>query len=181
MRAQRLDDDVGNVGEFIFLDRTRYDLTATLTILGCPLWSSIPPSTAPYVSRGLNDFVQVENWTVDDYNSAHDGDVQWLNSQCAQIKRHEPGRRVVIFTHHAPVVGPTSSPVHKGSPIGAGFATEMSGQPCWGMDGLVRVWAFGHTHWNCDFKKQDVRVVCNQRGYEGDRTHGFNADRVFHL
>jgi hypothetical protein len=27
------------------------------------------------------------------------------------------------------------------------------------------MWAFGHTHWECDFERVRVRVLSNQRGY----------------
>ena len=40
----------------------------------------------------------------------------------------------------------------------------MTEKPTWGEP--VVAWAFGHTHWNCDFEEKGVRIVSNQRGYE---------------
>jgi hypothetical protein len=153
------------VGEFIFLNRTRYDLTAEVTILGCTLWTDVPPAAREVVGRALNDFRQVNDWTLEKHLAAHAQDVEWLGQQCEEIRTKEPRRRIVILTHHAPTFEGTSKPEHKGSPVASGFATEMTKNLWWGSP--IVVWGFGHTHFNCDFILDGVRVVCNQRGYQG--------------
>jgi hypothetical protein len=155
-------------GEFILLDQTRYDLNADITILGCTLWSHIPPAASEEVGRRLNDFRRIHQWSVERHNAAHASDVAWLDSECAKIRAAEPGRRVVVLTHHAPAVSGTSAPQHEGSTsssLRTAFATDMSGRPCWGPP--VKLWGFGHTHFCCDFMSRGVRIVSNQRGYEG--------------
>jgi len=130
------------------------------------------------VSRSLNDFYAVSGWTLEKYNDAHAQDVKWLEEQCATIKAQEPGRRVVILTHHAPTFHNTSAPEHRGGILNSAFATEMTTSPCWGSP--VKVWAFGHTHFNCDDVLKGVRVVSNQRGYEGLEANqtGFFEEKV---
>jgi hypothetical protein len=163
MRALRLSDPT--LGTFIFLDQTRYDLTEHVTILGCTLWSSIPPASLDAVSRGLNDFHRVQNWTVEEFNKAHAADVDWLTNECAMIRSQEPHRRVVVLTHHAPTRHGTCAPKYVDSPVTPAFATELTTHPVWAPP--ISLWAFGHTHFNSDQVRNGIRVVSNQRGYEG--------------
>ncbi|KAF8577551.1 hypothetical protein K439DRAFT_1649058 [Ramaria rubella] len=154
------------LGSFIFMDRTRYDITDRVTILGCTLWSYVPSSHAAEVMRaGLNDFRRVDNWTPEDYRAAHLTDVEWLNETCRNLRENEPDREVVIFTHHGPTTKGTLKPEHENTELSCAFVTEMSLQPCWSRP--VKLWAFGHTHKCVDFLRDGVRVVSNQRGYEG--------------
>jgi len=129
----------------------------------------------------MNDFKLVQNWTVEDYNSAHSEDVQWLTRQCARIREREPGRRVVVLTHHAPTIRGTSDSKYQGTLINAAFATELTTHAIWGSP--VSLWAFGHTHFNCDFVRGGVRVVSNPRGYEGTEASriGFSSNFVVHV
>ena len=86
------------------------------------------------------------------------------------------------MTHHAPTVGGTSDPKFAaGGPVASGsaFATELVGGPCWDKE-RVRVWMFGHTHWCCDFVREGVRVVSNQRGYR-EGVPGFAPDKVVEI
>lgn len=43
-------------GRFILLHQNRYDLDATTTLLGCPLWSAISPTQANEARIRLTDF-----------------------------------------------------------------------------------------------------------------------------
>ena len=79
------------------------------------------------------------------------------------------------MTHHAPTLEGTSNPQYAGSATGSAFATELVGGPCWTPQ--VRVWMYGHTHWNCDVVREGVRVVSNQRGYR-DGTPGFELVKI---
>jgi hypothetical protein len=166
------------MGDLIFLDRTRYDMSNRLTILGCTLWSHVSPEAEINVKQQLNDFYQVKDWTLEKYLRAHAEDVAWLNSQIQMIREAEPHRDVVIFSHHAPTMRLTSAPWYDDSDVRTAFSTEMTVQPCWAKP--LKLWAFGHTHWNCDFEKDGVRIVSNQRGYEGSesRKSNFKEDKV---
>ncbi|TVY32036.1 Uncharacterized protein LSUB1_G008412 [Lachnellula subtilissima] len=135
-----------NLGSFIFLDQTRYDLSPSLTILGCTLFSHIPPSQTAHVSFGLNDFYQIDAWTVDQHNAAHASDLAWLNAQVRSIGSAEPKRKILILTHHSPTTSARAvDPAHAQSKISSGFASELAGEECWGSAN-VKAWAFGHTH-----------------------------------
>ncbi|RDK36848.1 hypothetical protein M752DRAFT_322083 [Aspergillus phoenicis ATCC 13157] len=110
----------------------------------------------------------VPDWSVDDHNARHDSDYSWLTKEIHSI--HEENRTVakdskrrsiLVVTHHAPSLQGTSNPRHAQSPWSVAFGTNILSEV---PDG-VKVWVFGHTHYNTDFKEKGVRVVSNQRGY----------------
>ena len=45
------------IGQFIVLERTRYDISSEITILGCTLFSHVLNEQCEHVSFGLNDFL----------------------------------------------------------------------------------------------------------------------------
>lgn len=166
-------------GEFIFLDRNRHDVDENLTILGCTLHSRLDPEHEAYIGQWLNDFKRVRGWTTKDYLDAHANDLAWLNEQVTTLAKNEPGRRVMVFSHHAPTIEDTSAPQYVGSKSSSGFATELTSEPCW-TSGNVVLWAFGHTHFPCEFVREGVKVYSNARGnkYEAStRENPFNVGR----
>ncbi|EIW64566.1 Ser/Thr protein phosphatase protein [Trametes versicolor FP-101664 SS1] len=163
-------------GRFILLDRTRYDISETVTVLGCTLWSRLDPSRRHAIHLGLNDFSQIQDFTPSVYNSLFERDLAWLERSISDISAEEPHRRIVVMTHHAPTVEGTSNPQYQDSPLTSAFSTELVGGPCW--KGKVKVWAFGHTHWACDFEREGVRVVSNPKGYGRGVDRGFVPEKV---
>lgn len=171
----------GKLGEFVFLDQTRYDLSPDVTILGCTLHSQVTKAQEERVSFGLNDFYHIQDWTVEDHSAAHQADLAWLNHQVSEIARLDPHRKIAVFTHHSPVAGDprATDPVHANSPISSAFTTDLAGETCW-TNAQVCLWAFGHTHYNCDFvdERTGTRVVANQRGYYFSQATGFEVAKV---
>lgn len=167
-------------GRFVLLDQTRYDVNDTLTVLGCTLFSAVSPAQAPAVAGRLADFHQIRDWAVADHVDAHASDLRWLNAQVAHIARAQPRRQIAIFTHHSPTIDPRAvDERHRGSPVASAFATDLSAEECWTSPSVV-LWAFGHTHFNCDFRDElGKRVVSNQKGYARAPTSEFDAGKVF--
>ncbi|KAF9467549.1 Ser/Thr protein phosphatase superfamily protein [Collybia nuda] len=155
IEAFALHNPGSSVGEFIFLKRKRYDLTPTVTVLGC-----------------MPVLITSQHTT---YMSLHQEDVDWLAASIRDIRVNEAERRVVVLSHHALTIKGIGDPKYIGGPTNSAFATELTGQLWWGPPMIV--WAFGHTHWNCDFERNGVRVVSNQRGY-GDGGTGFSESKV---
>lgn len=172
--SEKKQSDKG-LGSFILLDQTRYDLSPSLTILGCTLFSHILPAQTDHVSFGLNDFYQIDAWSVDQHNAAHASDLAWLNAQVRSVSG-ETDRTILILTHHSPTTSVQAvDPAHAQSKISSGFASDLSGEECW-RSANVKVWAFGHTHFNCDFVEGGKRVVTNQRGYYFSQAGGFDGE-----
>ncbi|KAI0061039.1 Ser/Thr protein phosphatase protein [Artomyces pyxidatus] len=165
-----------SLGTFVYLNRTRYDISPTLTILGCTLWSALDPADLDILSWSLTDFRRIDAFDPAAYATLHAADVAWLNAAVAAV---EPGREVVVFTHHAPTKAGTGDPKFDGAPTNSAFATELTADACW-ESGKIKMWAFGHTHWCCDFERKGVRVYANQRGY-GQGREEYDAGRVLDL
>lgn len=181
---QRRLTKTGSQGKFVFLDQTRYDLSPSLTILGCTLYSQISEMHREHVSFGINDFYHIDDWTVEDHNTAHEADLKWLNEQVASIAASKPQRAIVIFTHYSPVADDKRAvdPRHVNSPLSSGFATDLSEEECW-MNLRVHLWAFGHTHYNAHFTDEATGklVVSNQRGYYFSQAGGFDVRNSIYL
>ncbi|KAH7035629.1 uncharacterized protein B0I36DRAFT_239951 [Microdochium trichocladiopsis] len=208
----------GSLGEFVLLDRDSYTIhpdpdssssssssknldhstdDGAVTILGCTLFSHVPIRAAQRVSMGLNDFRVIgDGWDVAQHNAAFRGDLAWLNEQVMALSNSSNSKtKIVIFTHHCPTLDDRAiDPQHRGSPLTAGFASDLSKQPCVTTNttatnkGIVKLWAFGHTHYNCDFVDDDdggggeaksgIRFYTNQRGYYHRQSPGYQEDKV---
>lgn len=182
-RKQREDQGAVGLGEYVLLDRERYDLPdLKVTILGCTLFSIITWEEMMDGGERLEDFYKIEDWTWVHHNYSHGRDVQWLNT-CVAMLSQDPERKIVIFTHHSPTVSSEAVDLgHVNIPITAGSSTDLQGQKCWESTS-VKVWAFGHTHFNCDFTDEMTgkRICTNQRGYDFVQLEGFSEGAVLHL
>ncbi|KAJ6445427.1 ankyrin repeats (3 copies) domain-containing protein [Purpureocillium lavendulum] len=172
-----------SIGEFVLLDRASYRLPETdVVILGCSLFSFVPRQSEMNVSLGINDFFQTNDWDVSAHNKAHARDLAWLNDQVMELEQSD--RKIIIFTHWSPTTHASAiDPRHAQSPITSGFSTDLSGERCFASDS-VKLWAFGHTHYNCDFSMErgqgvgPLRIVANQRGYYFSQSEGFDGEKV---
>ncbi|KAJ9158500.1 Calcineurin-like phosphoesterase [Coniochaeta hoffmannii] len=186
LRAFQRDSDARkdtSLGEFFLLDRGVLRLPDLGTvILGCSLFSYVPRESHMAVSMGLNDFFQTDKWDVDAHNEMHKRDLSWLNAQVAELEGS--AAKIVIFSHWSPTLDARASdPRHIGSRITSAFSTDLSKEKCF-KSGNVKLWAFGHTHYNCDFvaDREDgadpLRLVANQRGYYFAQSEGFDIGKT---
>ena len=171
------------LGAFVLLDRAVFKVPDTnVTILGCSMFSSIPPESEMAVSRGLNDFFESQNWDVSAHNAAYTRDLAWLNAQVAELEQYNT--KIVIFTHWSPSVDPRSyNPRHGASPVSSAFSTDLSNELCF-KSSNVKLWSFGHTHYNCDFHAErganvePLRLLANQRGYYVAQAEGYDGEKT---
>ena len=179
--AARINDlrSRSTIGEFVLLDQTINDIkNSNLTILGCTLFSHVPPREAGAVARRFVDFQKIKDWTVPDHNDAHERDLQSLNQEVSEIAETEPERQIAILTHYCPtLLSEASDPRHRSSPVFSGFATDLLAERCW-TDPAVVFWAFGHTYFGCNFKEGGTgkTIHANQKGYAHAQANGFNRD-----
>ncbi|KAJ2983649.1 hypothetical protein NQ176_g539 [Zarea fungicola] len=179
-RIERFRAGLDQPGQFVLLDKTRYDISPTTTILGCTLFSNVVQEQKESVSYGLNDFYHIRNWSVESHQEAHRSDLEWLNGEIEALSNLEPHRKVVVLSHYCPLTSEAViDPQHKGSKISSGFMTDLSNERCW-KSPAVKLWAFGHTHFNCDFRDGNgKRVAANQAGYYFAQAEGFNSSKIF--
>jgi hypothetical protein len=117
---------------------------------------------------------------VEQHGQAHNADLEWLNTQVKSVSELEPRRKIIILTHHSPTVSSmATNSANAGSQISSGFCSDLSKEICW-TSLNVRIWAFGHTHFNCDFLEpgNGKRVVTNQRGYYFRQSEGFDETKT---
>lgn len=170
------------LGCFVFLNCRRFDLSSKVTILGCTLFSHISDEQRSTVSLFVSDFSNIADWSVDRHNTAHQADLAWLNAEVEAIARDEPHRSIVVLTHYSPTAAPEANDpenVEDSRGVQSAFVTDLQKEPCW-MSPSVRVWAFGHTHYNCDFVDGTTGklVVANQRGYGREDIYNFDVEKT---
>lgn len=89
----------------------------------------------------------------------------------------------MVLTHYCPLIHENVvDPKHRNSNISSGFMTDLSEEQCWRHESVI-LWAFGHTHYNCDFKDIGTgkRVLSNQRGYYFSQSTGFDSEKIVEL
>lgn len=152
-------------GKLHVLDRIRVDLPdSNVTVLGCTLHSKIALEAEEVVAKKIKDFQRIEDWGVQDHNREHAKDVQWLRDQIENTHRAKDHtkRKLIVVTHHAPICHGTSRPKDSENPWSSAFATNLLPEPVFSN---VQWWIFGHTHFTTKFRKGQIRLISNQRGY----------------
>ncbi|QSZ29560.1 hypothetical protein DSL72_004075 [Monilinia vaccinii-corymbosi] len=137
------------MGRFVFLNRTRFDITDSVAVLGCTLFSCISEEQRESVSLFCSDFSETLEWSIDAHNASHQEDLTWSNVQVEQIAQKEPHRKIVIFTHFSPtILDAANDPknLEDFNQVRSAFVTDLSDQICW-ASASVRIWAFGHTRY----------------------------------
>ena len=164
--ARRLANECGCKGKLHVMNRDRVDLDEStgITILGYTLHSKITAEARSIVQTKVNDFKNIKSWTVDDHNSEHRQDVEWLQREIHNIRNRElqPHRNILIITHHAPTVQGSSRPDHLANPWTCAFSTDLLGDKSFAD---VHWWIFGHTHFTTEFQQGQTNLCSNQRGY----------------
>lgn len=153
-----------------------------LRILGCSLWTDFRAMGAELESaaqseaaRWLNDYRLISH-QARRLRPSHTRDrcrasLAWLSQQIATATQP-----LLVVTHHVPTLA-TADPQHEGSLLTPSFHSavdELIRPP-------VRMWVFGHTHFNADIERSGVRILSHQKGYPRERVKGFAWDRVFEL
>lgn len=167
-KAERLEREPSLNGRLVVLHQGRYDIPDShVTILGCTLWSHVPSNSKAIVEHKIQDFHQIEGWTIDSHNAAHESDSAWLLREIESIRQgnhkapKQGQRSTLVVTHNAPSVRKTSDPQHEKSRWSCAFATDILPHAAAG----VKLWVFGRTHYTTEFKYRGTRVVSNQRGF----------------
>ncbi|KAI3540110.1 calcineurin-like phosphoesterase [Colletotrichum abscissum] len=103
------------------------------TILQRPIIEETP------VSNSLNDFREIDGWTVEEHCQLHKQDLAWLNSIVNAISV-DSERKIVIFTHYSPTEDIRAvEPCHAQSDIKSDFQTDLRNEDCW-KNPNIKVW-----------------------------------------
>lgn len=173
-----------------------FNANVRIRLVGCTLWSHVDVEDTPFqrmtIENGISDYTYIgketpeNSWVhvnVEDTNSWYRQDVLWLQETLQKaeedlqdntkpLKEKEKIDGVIVLTHHAPLTHGTSDPkyenrVGKTNVFNQAFCTNLSGILS-KHSNLIKTWAFGHTHWPCDFEEYGVRICSNPVGYRNE-------------
>ncbi len=148
-----------------------------VNFLGCTLWTDFElfgdPRLAGYECQQImTDFKKIRlspkysRLRSLDVASIHRQSLLWLRGE---LERHRDEANVVI-THHAP--SPVSLPSGRESDISsAAYASRL--EPVIEQYGPA-FWVHGHLHNSSNYQLGRCSVVCNPRGYPGERNPDFD-------
>ena len=98
------------------------------------------------------------------HGKLYERDADWLREK---LERYDgDAMPIVVLTHHAPTKLKSSAPGYEERGEGK-FGTRATAFAEANLTPAVRAWAFGHTHWNCDYvheRFRQARFVTNQLG-----------------
>lgn len=133
-------------------------------IIGCTLWTDYEyggdlSASMLNCMRGMADHHLIRiggrPFFPSDALALHQRSVSYL---AQELVKPFDGATVVV-THHGPH-RQSVSPKFTGSPINAGFVSELDD-----LLPMVDLWIHGHTHDSLDYRIGSCRVIANPRGY----------------
>lgn len=148
----------------VYLNRGCFDVPGSdVRVAGCTLWSRVSDAQRQRVGHDVGDFHLIREWTMERRHAEHDLDVEFLVDALGEAIRD--GKRLVLLTHHAPVLHIGSGPAHQTGPHTSSFESDLQ----WLLVPPVVAAAFGHTHFSMEATLANgVRLLSNQRGTAGD-------------
>jgi hypothetical protein len=155
-----------------YLSNSGFDLPENVRIVGSTLWSYVLDAQRPAVQCFIADYRYISNWNIDKNNVAHCKSVAYIKSEIALAS--EQNKRLIVVSHHAPVLYGTSNPAHDRSPIKSAYASDLA----YLFDSPIVAWCHGHTHYSHRTNINGTALVSNQLGLPHEST-GF--DPTFQL
>lgn len=179
--------------DFHYLDDQAVELGG-IQFLGSTLWTDFDLFGEPMrvqcmdaAKRCVTDFRRI-SWSTKPDAFSHDTNSRFTPNLARrhhvrsrawlEEKFSEPwGGKTVVVSHHAP--HPRSvHPRFAHDLLSACFASDLSDvMRAFGPD----LWIHGHMHHAVDYRVGNTRVICNPRGYPGERDTGFKPDLVIDL
>lgn len=162
-KIKKLCDKLDNT-HFLQMDSFIYH---RIKFVGCTLWSH---PTDNRLSKYMNDFNMISNFSLDKYVSTHIEHKEWLDNEL--LEKSENYDKICAITHHLPSYSLIDSK-YENDPLNSFFASEIDTKG-------ATVWCYGHTHMANHKTIDNVRFYCNPRGYEHEHTN-WNIDYIFDL
>ncbi|KAL6046899.1 Ser/Thr protein phosphatase superfamily [Balamuthia mandrillaris] len=153
-----------------FLDKTSM-FWRGYRILGCTLWSHIPPEAKAVVTKSQTDFRAIvladekeggkkRKVTTEDISAWHAEELAWLKAELQQAQ--DRGEKVIVMSHHAPLLRGISNPHHDGGATRFAYGSDLTDI----LQEPIKAWLFGHTHWSSTQRtNKGIIVSSNQLGY----------------
>ena len=174
----------GGLPNIHFLENEVVDIGGVLFI-GGTLWTDFrlfgrePAFAMADAERGMNDYRRIK-FAKQPYKKFKPIDAfrkhQETRDFIAEAMEGSEGRTTVVVTHHAPSSRSVPSWYREDSVV-ACYASHLEGLI---LEGQPALWIHGHLHSRRDYSIGQTRVVCNPRGYPGERT-GFDPTFVVEI
>lgn len=166
--GEKISHVIANLANVFYLNRKTVDIEDDIRVLGTTLWSDISECQRSDIGIFLADFRCIKDWNIENNNHEHFKDVKFIKNEIQRAL--EDNKKLLIITHHAPIINGASRNEHIGSPLSSAFCTDLKKlfiKP-------VITWVFGHTHHSCNLIINDIPLLSNQRGYGEEGNTGFD-------
>lgn len=191
--AHKMEKEPATKGRLEVLYKTASEVPGTnVVLLGATLWSRIPDADVAAVLKKMPEFDEKNgirgDWSIKKHNAEHKRDLRWLKQEVAKLTKPgigsngkpisgftggSEGKQVVLATAFAPDLRDALDPWQIDAPWSSAYGTDLLNATEWSG---VKTWICGTTGRTCEFKKNGITVVCNQRGREGDHFTGLLKD-----
>lgn len=143
-----------------------YELYNDVLFVGTTLWSKIPSMNMNDICL-MNDFKQIEGLTYDTYNLLHYKSCSFIENTLAMVKKEKFGKdiKIVMMTHHLPSFNLIDEK-HAYSDTNCFYASKCDKyfvEP-------IKAWIYGHTHTPNKTIINNIKFVCNPKGYPSENT-----------
>ncbi len=145
-----------------------YEEYNNILFVGSTLWSKIPSANMNDICL-MNDFKQIEGLTYDTYNLLHIQSCQFITDTLSLVEKGElytnPTKKIVMITHHLPSFNLIDEK-HTYSDTNCFYASKCDAyfvEP-------IKVWIYGHTHTPNKTIINNIKFVCNPKGYPSENT-----------
>lgn len=155
--------------DFIIIDGVQF--------IGSTLWTDMNnncESSKEFIKRYMNDFRIIKKlnrkFTPDDAIEEHNKTLEYFNKEITSGK-------VVVVTHHAPSSLSIADEYKGDELMNGGYYSDLTK---FIEDRTnIKVWIHGHTHTKFDYTIGNTRILCNPRGYRGEKSFSeFKLDYV---
>jgi hypothetical protein len=190
-----------------YLEKTAIPMmNGSVVVLATTLWSDIPDDYLDEAEGFLNDYRLSYNHAPSETNPRllratetrqwYRDNLNWLQTQLQTIydqnkikaqQAQQQQTKVVVLTHHTPLITGTSAPQYEGMDSTRCFSSDLASLLTHPYS-PIEIWACGHTHYNFDLALAQnnsssnggklVRVVSNQRGYQSRPKPDYQADGI---
>lgn len=164
-----------NYGNVYFLEN-ELKVIDGVGFLGSTLWTDMLKenrTAMEYIAYALNDYRTIQSAqnqfriTPEETVQYHKHSLEKLDSILREAAELTPELPIVMCTHHAPLEDSTDAQ-YVGSMINEAFYSDLS--EFMQAHKNIKVWTHGHMHNLSDYVKHDIRVICNPRGYDHERS-----------
>ena len=140
-------------------------------IIGSTLWSYVDETAK---SAPINDYRQIKDFTFDINNNMYQENYKFIDTSIKYVK--EMNAKCIVITHHLPSFELIEDKYKEYGDMNKFFASnshELIREP-------VLYWIYGHTHSSYQTQINNVKLMCNPKGYIGELSR-YNKKLVFEI